>query len=134
MPREVVPHTKHIQPCNSVYDGIRLNTVQPSSGNMKKLPGAKVIRERAFSQQIYEEAVERGGNKSRFAFLVEGDETEIPSLVNALRKFSSPKDEVAEITLGQYESIKNQLVADAWLKDILEFKLQPETVLVVSRT
>ena len=134
MPREVMPHTKHIQPCNSIYDGIKVHISQPGGGNRKKLPEARVIRERAFSQQIYESPGGREENKSRFGFLVDGEETEVPTMVNTLRKFSSPKGEVAEIPLLQYESIKNQLGANAWFNDILEFKLQPETVLVISRT
>ena len=64
----------------------------------------------------------------------DGDETEVPSHINQLRKLSSPKDEVAEMPLIQYESMMNSFSLDYWLTDVLEFKLQQEKVFLCSKT
>lgn len=132
--REIMPHTKHIQPNNSIYDNLKIQITQPSPSNKKKLPIAKVIRDRALSQQIYELPHQRIDKKGKYGFLVEGDETDVPLHIKALRKFSSPKDEISEIPLVHYESIMSELILDSWLTDVLQFQLREEKVLVFSRT
>ena len=123
--RDIIPHTKHIQPCNSIFDSLKLVISPPKNG--QKLPFAKIVRDRALSQNIFE-------NKGKFGFLEDGDETEVPSHINQLRKLSSPKDEVAEMPLIQYESMMNSFSLDYWLTDVLEFKLQQEKVFLCSKT
>ena len=134
VPREIMPHTKHIQPSGSIYDGLKIQIIQPQNGSKSKLPSARVLRERAYSEQIFQSPMRRFENKSRFSFLIDGDETEVPLHMKQLRKFSSPKEDVAEIPLNNYESIMSQLVLDHWLSDILEFKLQPEKIIIFART
>ena len=132
VPREAMPHTKHIQPINSVFDGIKVIISQPFGSS--RLPHVKVLRDRAFSLQIYESPAKKERKNSRFGFAYEGEVTEVPEHVDALRKLSSPKDEVAEIPLLLYNDIISQLVGDKWLTDVLQFQLQQEKVLVFSKT
>lgn len=127
LPRDSMPHTKHIQPCNSIIDGLKV-VIYPPNGE-KKLPVAVLVRERAQSEQIFVEPVW----KSRFGFLVDGEEQEVPGVIKALRKFSSPKEEVAEIPIRSFDRIKQQLECDKWHSDILLFHLEPEKVLIYSR-
>jgi len=122
-----MPHTKHIQPCNSIIDGLKV-VIYPPSGS-KKLPIAVLVRERAQSEQIFVEQVW----KSRFGFVEDGEEQEVPGVVKALRKYSSPKEEVAEIPIRSFDGIKQQLECDKWHSDILLFHLEPEKVLIYSR-
>lgn len=129
--RETMPHTKHIQPCNSIFDGLKV-IVSPPVGNMK-LPSARIIRDRACSEQIYESPV-RNSNTSRFGFVVDGDEMVIPGPMKDLRKFSSPKDEFAEIPILMYNDLQHVFLKDKWVSDILEFQLGHEKVLVISKT
>ncbi|OMJ69685.1 hypothetical protein SteCoe_32514 [Stentor coeruleus] len=161
--REAMPHTKHLQPCNSLFDGIKV-VINPPAGNMK-LPIAKIIRDRACSEQIFESPGRSATNKntfgrtglfvsvnignspfstvnsatlqsntSRFGFAVDGDETDVPGNYKALRKFSSPKDEIAEIPLPMYNDLHTLFFEEKWVNDVLEFKLGQEKVLVISKT
>lgn len=128
LPRDSMPHTKHIQPCNSIIDGIKVVIHPPSNGKM--LPMAVLVRERAQSELIFSEPVW----KSRFGFADDdGDQQDLPGVVKALRKFSSPKEEVAEIPIRSFDGIKQQLECDKWHSDILRFHLEPEKVLIYSR-
>lgn len=126
--RESMPHTKHIQPSNSIIDGIKVLVFPPDHSH--RLPSVKIIRERAYSQNIFDSPVRCFDNKSRFGFLVDGDETEVPVHMKALRKYSSPKEDVAEIPLSLYQDLIGQFFSDHWLRDVLDFELQNETVLV----
>lgn len=163
--RETMPHTKHIQPCNSIFDGIKA-IISPPVGNVK-LPLARIIRDRTCSEQIFgspfkgleddnkvvigrksvlvgfkEGIIGFDGKKkeivrsktSRFDFVVDGDETDVPGNMKALRKFSSPKDEVAEIPLIMYEDFQGLIVGEKWAGDVLKIQLGQEKVLVMSKS
>ena len=133
VPREVMPHTKHIQPIDSLYDGLKIQIAQPQKNSKFKLPSAKVIRERAYSEQIHEFPKRKIENQSRFDFIIDGDVNEVPLHMRQLRKLSSAKDEVAEIPIIQYDSIMSYLVLDSWHCDILEIKLEQEKFIIFSK-
>ena len=127
LPRDIMPHTKHIQPQNSVIDGLKVLIIPPTGDQV--LPVAKIIRERAQSEHIFDEKI----FKSRFGFCLEGTEQEIPEVCKALRKYSSPMDESAEIPMRDYCDIKEKLDEEPWARDILLVKLEQEKVVICSR-
>ena len=126
VPRDFIPHTGHIQVSNSIFDGLKVVVAPPSNGFM--LPVAKIIRDRAFSEQIFSQR-----DKSRFDFTEDGDETAVPPHFEELRKLSFPKDEISEIPIVKYKYLLSQLQRDYWLVDVLKFELREEKVLVYSK-
>jgi hypothetical protein len=129
--REAIPHTKHIQPTGTVFDGLKVIVTPPVGRN--RLPQAKIIRDRALSEQMPESTANQQ-TKSKFSFAMEGEETEVPGCVRILRKLSTPKDDIAEIPLLLYNDIFREMFEDKWMTDVLEFQLEQEKVLVFSRT
>jgi hypothetical protein len=127
--REIMPQTRHIQPCDSVFDGLKVIISDPILP--RKLPSARVIRERAQSDQIFESPQVF---KSRFGFTLEGDEIEIPHHVKVLRKYSSPNSVCSEIPLSTFHGvIKARLEDDKWHSDVLGIELVQEKALIYSK-
>jgi hypothetical protein len=127
LPRDIMPHTKHIQPTNAVIDGLKVLTFPPIGDS--RLPSAKIFRERAQSECFFDDK----GFKSRFGFCADGEESDVPEVCKALRKYSSPKDDSIEIPISDYSGIKKELDEDRWMCDVLMVKLEHEKVVLCCR-
>ena len=133
IPREIIPQTRHIQPENSVFDGLKV-VICPPQGSVK-LPIARVIRERerAYSEQLFDYPKQEKF-KNRFGFVLEGDEPEIPGHLQELRKFFKTREEVTELPINLFNVIKDKLEDDdKWHSDILDMKVGEDKAVIFSK-
>lgn len=123
LPREVMPHNRHIKPHNLEFDKVSL-TILPPAGNIK-LPIVKI--EKSVSHQYAKTLVKfrtysRDSDQSRFDFVQETDEmpAEIENKVLDLVKNISPCKEIVEVNSNQYRDILSPASPDKWAQDILQ--------------
>lgn len=129
--REDILNTKHIQAQDSVFDRTKVSISDPLGPS--KLPDARVVRDRAMTQQMSMPSTEIKrirlfsrdlSETSKFEFIQDSDENpvEVPVVIRKLRCFATPRQDIAIIPYRDIEEILSPSSPDKWAVDVLEIK------------